>query len=147
MRVASGTVSDAAGRTMHEVDVAVFGHDDAGPESLLAIGEVTWQETMTIGHVRRLAHIRDLLRQRGDVRARATRLLCFSGAGFGRELVDEARADPTVQLVGLQRLYEGVLQPVIVRRRAGLRPEAVVRAPELLGTGRRRNRRQSRLGG
>jgi AAA+ ATPase superfamily predicted ATPase len=107
LRVASGTVSDAAGRTMHEVDVAVFGHDDAGPESLLAIGEVKWQETITTGHVRRLAHIRELLRRRGDVRAHGTRLICFSGAGFSRDLVEEARADPTVQLVGLRRLYEG----------------------------------------
>ena len=107
IRVASGTVSDAADRTTHEVDVVVFGHDDAGPESLLAIGEVKWQETMTMGHIRRLAHIRELLRQRGDIRAHGTRLLCFSGAGFSRELVAAARADPAVQLVGLQRLYEG----------------------------------------
>jgi uncharacterized protein len=107
IRVASGTISDAAGRTMHEVDVAVFGHDDAGPESLLAIGEVKWQETMTASHVRRLAHIRELLRGKGEVRAHSTRLLCFSGAGFSREVIEASRSDPGIQLIGLRRLYEG----------------------------------------
>jgi hypothetical protein len=105
-RVASGTVHDAAGRTTHEVDVAVFGRD-SGSENLLAIGEAKWQETMTLSHLARLQRIRELLRERGGVRAERTRLLCFSGAGFSADLEEAAAHDPAVQLVGLERLYEG----------------------------------------
>jgi hypothetical protein len=107
LRVSSGTVSDPAGQTSHQVDVAVLGQADSGLESLLAIGEVTWQETMTVRHLKRLERIRELLRQRQAVRAETTRLLCFSGTGFDRELVERSRVDPAVQLVGLRRLYEG----------------------------------------
>ncbi|MDT3397151.1 ATP-binding protein [Streptomyces sp. B1866] len=109
-RVASGTVNDPAARTSREVDIAVFGHcEDAGPdrEALLAIGEAKWNETMGLGHLRRLQHIRDLLRARGAVPADGTRLLCFSGAGFSDDLRRAADQDGAVALVDLARLYGG----------------------------------------
>ncbi|WP_422397081.1 AAA family ATPase [Streptomyces gobiensis] len=106
-RVAAGTINDAAAKTNHEVDVAVFGRDDGDREHLLAIGEAKWQEKMGVGHLQRLQHIRELLRKRGDIRAQSARLLCFSGAGFTEELRRIADTDTTVQLIDLERLYYG----------------------------------------
>ena len=34
-----------------------------------------------------------------------TRLICYSGAGFGPELAARAAGDPSIQLVGLDKLY------------------------------------------
>jgi AAA+ ATPase superfamily predicted ATPase len=107
-RVASGAISDGDGRTVHEVDVAVFGREGNTGETLLAIGEAKWQETMTLSHLHRLERIRTLLGARRDIRAEQTRLLCFSGAGFSEDLKRIAATDPTVQLVDLERLYSGV---------------------------------------
>lgn len=107
-RVASGTVPDPAARTSHEVDVAVFGTDDAsgGGERLLAIGEAKWNDTIGVTHLRRLEHIRDLLRARQGIDARHTRLLCF-GTGFTDDLRTAAAATDTVHLVDPARLYHG----------------------------------------
>ncbi|MEU8348376.1 ATP-binding protein [Streptomyces sp. NPDC048845] len=110
-RVAAGTVSDPAAKTGHEVDVAVFGRDDSadGPEHevLLAIGEAKWNDTMGIGHLRRLEHIRGLLATRTGAPGREPRLMCFSGAGFTDELRRIAERDRGVQLVDMHRLYHG----------------------------------------
>jgi hypothetical protein len=106
-RVESGTVADPAARTGHEVDLAAFGRTDDDREVLLAIGEAKWNERMGLTHLDRLVHIRELIRARGSVHAPATRLLCFSGAGFSDELRAAADGDHTVQLVGLERLYHG----------------------------------------
>lgn len=106
-RVESGTVPDPTAKTTHEVDLATFGRDEDGREVLLAIGEAKWNETMGLGHLQRLDHIRTLLRARAGVHAERTRLLCFSGAGFTSDLRDLAHRDPTVQLVDLDRLYAG----------------------------------------
>jgi AAA+ ATPase superfamily predicted ATPase len=105
-RVASGTVHDPDARTSHEVDVAVFGQADGGREVLLAIGEAKWGETMGLGHLERLEHIRELLRARDPGLAATTRLLCFSGAGFSNEL-RAAAPGRGAQLIGLERLYHG----------------------------------------
>lgn len=111
-RVAAGTVNDPSARTSHEVDVAVFGedeHETTGRETLLAIGEAKWNDTMGLAHLERLRHIRNLLASRptGATASHRTRLLCFSGAGFTDELRGIADRDRTVQLVDLNRLYEG----------------------------------------
>ncbi|MGW0823919.1 hypothetical protein [Streptomyces sp. NPDC002845] len=106
-RVESGTVADPGAKASHEVDLAVFGRADDGRETLPTIGEAKWNDTMGVGHLDRLRRIRELLRGRPGLHAPDTRLLCFSGAGFTGELRALADADPTVQLVGLDRLYEG----------------------------------------
>jgi hypothetical protein len=106
VRVASGTVPDPDARTTAEVDIVCFGRGDNNQEMLLAIGEAKWQETMTTGHLRRLERIRDLLRARGQPGADTVRLLLFSGAGFNDALSDKA-TDPSIQLIGLDRLYYG----------------------------------------
>jgi AAA+ ATPase superfamily predicted ATPase len=106
-RVASGTVPDADARKTAEVDVVVFGRGEDHRDTLLAIGEARWQETMTTGHLKRLEHIRDLLLARGEPGAESTRLLLFSGTGFNSALAERAASDPSVQLIGLERLYHG----------------------------------------
>ncbi|SFB85231.1 hypothetical protein [Streptomyces aidingensis] len=57
--------------------------------------------------MRRLERIRELLRAREGMAAEAARPLCFGGAGFTEELRAVAEADPSVQLIGLDRLYDG----------------------------------------
>ncbi|WP_326595252.1 hypothetical protein [Streptomyces sp. NBC_01803] len=62
---------------------------------------------MGMGHLRRLEHIRTLLRAREGVEAADTRLFCFSGGGFTDELLACADGDAAVQLIDLDRLYNG----------------------------------------
>jgi hypothetical protein len=59
---------------------------------------------MTPGHTRRLRRARDLLAVKG-YDTTATRLTCYSGAGFDDDLRAEARHDDLIQLVGLDTLY------------------------------------------
>jgi hypothetical protein len=104
-RVGHGTVNDPAGRSTYEVDVVVFGLDDAGRQPLLAIGEAKWGETIGLGHVDRLSRIRDLLAAQGRYGASTARLACFGGAGFTDELTEAARRDDSIVLVRPADLY------------------------------------------
>jgi hypothetical protein len=104
-QVASGVVLDSKTKTSHEVDVAVFGRDDFGRETLLAIGEAKWNDTLGLGHLQRLETIRTLLRARDGVPTVDTRLLLFSGVGFTDDLLRVAGRDDAVQLIDLERLY------------------------------------------
>ena len=106
-RVAAGTVSDPTTRSAREIDAAAFGRDPDGREVLLAIGEAKWNDTMGIGHLRRLEEIRDLVHGHDPALAANTRLICYSGAGFMPELRQRAIKDDTVILVDLPRLYHG----------------------------------------
>jgi hypothetical protein len=60
---------------------------------------------MTLGHLERLRRARELLAVKGYDMS-ATRLACYSGAGFDHELSDAAKDDRRVQLIGLDRLYD-----------------------------------------
>jgi uncharacterized protein len=111
VRVESGTVNDPGNKKTCEVDVAVFETGDDGREALLAIGEVKWQETMGMGHLERLRHIRGLLTAQGRRGAAAARLLCFSGAGFSPDLTDEAARSGDIRLLTPADLYTGTLLP------------------------------------
>ena len=104
-RFVAWIVNDSAAGTQHEVDVAVFGRDEQGGGKLLAIGEAKWHGTVGTGHLRRLAHVRGLLRVRDGVRADRCRLLLFSGGGFADDLRSVAATDLGVQLVDLDSLY------------------------------------------
>ena len=106
-RVGHGTVNDPARRTGHEVDVAVVGIADGVKAPLLAIGEAKWNDTMGLGHLERLRHIRTIITTAGRYDTRPTRLVCFSGAGFTSDLRDRADQDESVQLIDLRRLYAG----------------------------------------
>ncbi|WP_308190649.1 hypothetical protein [Streptomyces sp. HPF1205] len=89
----------------HELDVVTFGLDDNGSSPVLAIGEVKWGETMGIGHIERLAHIRGLLTAQGRPGAAEARLACYSAAGFTDELRERAEADPELVLIEAADLY------------------------------------------
>jgi AAA+ ATPase superfamily predicted ATPase len=106
-RVEPGTVNDPSSKKTHEVDVAAHGFDDADRQSLLAIGEVKWHETMGMAHLERLRHIRGLLIAQGRPGAATARLLCFSGAGFTGELADEATSSGDIRLLTPAGLYAG----------------------------------------
>jgi AAA+ ATPase superfamily predicted ATPase len=106
-RVGSGTVADPAAKTTHEIDVAVFGSEEDGRRTLLAVGEAKWNEPIGVRRLRRLEHIRGLLRGRTDIEVENTRLLYFSGAGFTDEVRSLAATSDSVQLVDLDRLYHG----------------------------------------
>ena len=103
--VAAGVVPDPANRTQIQVDVAVLGPEISGePQRVLSLGEAKWGKVMTLGHARRLRRARDLLAVKG-YDTRATKLTCYSGAGFDEDLRAEARHDNLVQLVGLDTVY------------------------------------------
>jgi hypothetical protein len=108
-RVAPGTVNDPASRKTRQVDVAAFGFEGSDRQTLLAIGEVKWHETMGLAHLERLRQIRGLLAGQGRHGAAGARLLCFSGAGFTAELVDEAARSGDLRLVTPADLYMGVV--------------------------------------
>jgi hypothetical protein len=55
----------------------------------------------------RRVNIRELLRARGVVNAENARLLCFSGTGFTIGLRELSQASPAIQLIDLDRLYQG----------------------------------------
>jgi hypothetical protein len=57
----------------------------------------------------RLRQIRGLLTAQGRHGAAGARLLCFSGAGFTAELVDEAARSGDLRLLGPADLYAGIL--------------------------------------
>jgi hypothetical protein len=108
--VAPGTVNDPASRKTRHVDIAAFGFEGSSDRpTLLAIGEVKWHETMGLAHLERLRQIRGLLTAQGRHGAAGARLLCFSGAGFTAELVDEADRSGDLRLVTPADLYTGVL--------------------------------------
>jgi AAA+ ATPase superfamily predicted ATPase len=104
-RVGHGIVHDPRSRSNHEVDAAVIGIADDGKTPLLAIGEAKWNDTMGIGHLDRLRHIRSLIAQAGRYDTTATRLLCFSGTGFNDRLRQAARVSGDVLLIGPEQLY------------------------------------------
>ncbi|HEX6472952.1 MAG TPA: ATP-binding protein [Streptosporangiaceae bacterium] len=103
--VGYGVVNDPDHRTSHEVDVVVLGEEDGSARKVLSLGEAKWGETMGMGHVDRLARVRDLLSKRG-YDTRHTRLACYSATGFTADLIRAAAAGD-VLAVDLERLYSG----------------------------------------
>jgi uncharacterized protein len=103
--VAAGVIADPLRHSQIQVDVAVFAPDDPGrPRRVLSLGEAKWDKVMNAGHLERLRRARDLLAVKGYDTS-ATRLTCYSGAGFDGGLRDVARTDTRVQLIGLDALY------------------------------------------
>lgn len=58
-----------------------------------------------LNQLRRLEHIRSLLRGRAD--SDQPRLLLFAGHGFTSDLTSDASSRPDVDLIDLPRLYHG----------------------------------------
>ena len=80
---------------------------DVGLVVVDGVGEAKWQETMSASHLRKLEHIRELLVAKGEPGAQDARLFLFGGARFSDALIQRAAADPSIQLIGLDRLYYG----------------------------------------
>ncbi len=78
--------------------MVVFGLADDDRVPILALGEAKWGETMGVGHLTRLRHIRGLLAAQGRHSAQNAKLLCYSGAGFTSDLRAEAEKSPEVGL-------------------------------------------------
>jgi len=103
--VAAGVVADPLRRSQIEVDVAVFAPDEPGrPRRVLSLGEAKWDKVMSVGRLERLRRAAALLSVKGYDTS-ATRLACYSGAGFDRGLREAAGTDTRVRLVGLDALY------------------------------------------
>lgn len=103
--VSTGSVTDPAARTSHEVDVVVHGAVGQDQGILLSIGEAKWHKVMDVRHLERLRHILGLLATRGIDTTHA-RPACYSGLGFTPALRAAASRDEVI-LVDLQRLYGG----------------------------------------
>jgi AAA+ ATPase superfamily predicted ATPase len=105
-RVGHGVIADRAARSRHEVDIAIVGiAEGAEPAPLLAIGEAKWNDTMGMGHLERLEHVRTLAARTSKYASAHTRLVLCSGAGFNDRLQARARAAGDVVLVGVDELY------------------------------------------
>ena len=88
----------------HELDIVVANDPSGG--LIIAIGEAkAASSAMEVRELRRLEHLRGLLPSaRVD---QPPKLLLFGRSGFSPELVAEAAARPDVELIGLERLYQG----------------------------------------
>jgi uncharacterized protein len=103
--VGSTVVADPARRAGIQIDVAVLAAGDPGePGRVLCLGEAKHGKKLGLRHLDRLRRARDLLSVRG-YDTRETTLACYSGAGFEPPLLDVARTDPSVRLVGTEDLY------------------------------------------
>jgi hypothetical protein len=103
--VGQGVVNDAAGKSVHQVNLVVTGIADGKKTPLLAIGEAKWGEVMGSAHIDRLQLIRSLVSDVGRYDTAQTKLMCLSGAGFTRGLRDLASSDSGILLVDAGELY------------------------------------------
>jgi hypothetical protein len=89
----------------HELEAVVV-EDPVADGRVLAIGETNAADgPMGAGQLRRLEHLRALLP--AGRAGQPTRLLLFSRSGFAAGLAEEAAARSDVELVGLERIYQG----------------------------------------
>ncbi len=112
-----GTLGGAAGavrpteiacrehREGHELDLVVT-EDSAATSRISAIGEAkATSDPIGTGQLRRLEHLRGLLPSARV--AQPPKLLLFSRTGFTTDLAQEAASRPDVELVSLNRIYQG----------------------------------------
>lgn len=107
-RVGFAQVNDTRAKQQFGLDIVAeaAGGKTEGRPRLLAIGEAKSGEALrTLADLARLDRLRGLLAARADVGE--TRLLLFGRAGFDPDLVAEARRRRDVELIDLERLYEG----------------------------------------
>ena len=100
-------INDANARTQHEVDVVAIGRNDDGSSAVLALGEAKHTKAKrTPSDLARLEHIRNLAAAKHPS-AQSARLLLFSASGFDHNLTQQAAKRKDVELINLERLYEG----------------------------------------
>jgi AAA+ ATPase superfamily predicted ATPase len=108
-QVGHGSLTSAAERVVHELDVLAVSEPPVGdgPRALLAIGEVKWGTRLGVGQLGRLERAREVLSGRPRLDAGDARLLLASASGFTGDLVGAARRRRDVVLVDLERIYSG----------------------------------------
>jgi uncharacterized protein len=93
-------------RQEHELE-AVIVEEPVATGRVMAIGETNETDgPMDAGQLRPLEHLRALLP--GERVGQPPRLLLFSRSGFTAGLVEEAAARSDVELISLERIYDGV---------------------------------------
>jgi hypothetical protein len=100
-------VNDAAARSRVELDVvAVAGNPNANRPRILALGEAKGgTASRTVADLRKLERGRAILGEMA--RVDGAKLLVFSRSGFERDLLAVAADRNDVELVDLERLYQG----------------------------------------
>lgn len=98
------TTLTLADNTEIQLDVVVAANDADIPSerSILALGEAKASERLSVAHLRRLESARRTI----GTKAASARLLLF-GANFSRALLAAAKVRTDVELINLDRLYEG----------------------------------------
>lgn len=105
--VGPAVVNDQRARAQHEVDVVATARSRTGATRVIAIGEAKHTNRQrAVADLDRLERVRTLLTGRGQASV-ATRLLLFSAAGFDRKLQEVAAARDDLELIDLDRMYNG----------------------------------------
>lgn len=105
--IGPAVINDPKARTQHELDVVAMARLGTGASSVVAIGEAKHtNRPRATRDLDRLQRIRDLLLERGDATP-TTKLLLFSAHGFDRNLARAAVDRADVELIDLDRLYNG----------------------------------------
>jgi hypothetical protein len=105
--VGPAVVNDQRARAQHELDVVATTRARSGATRVAAIGEAKHSNrARSIADFARLEHIRSLLTDR-DQSTPTTKLLLFSASGFARNLTAAADGRDDVELIDLDRMYNG----------------------------------------
>jgi AAA+ ATPase superfamily predicted ATPase len=105
--VGPAVINDDKARAQHELDVVATTRLTSGASEVIAIGEAKHTgRARTVADLDRLERIRTLLVARGAAPT-ATKLLLFSANGFDRNLTQAAASREDVELIDLDRLYNG----------------------------------------
>ncbi len=102
----SAVVACVEHRAGHEIDVVAIEDLPGSARKVLAIGEAkATEKPVGDGELARLDHLRELLPP--STASTQVRLLLFSRSGFTKELTESAGHREDVELIDLDRLYQG----------------------------------------
>lgn len=105
--VGPAVVNNATQRIQHEVDVVALAREQDGSSRVLAIGEAKHTTSKrTLSDLTRLEELRELIAKKQPT-ATASNLLLFSASGFERNLRTAADKRADVELINIDRLYNG----------------------------------------
>lgn len=106
-QIGGAVVNDQEARAQHELDLVAKVRVSGGATEVAAIGEAKHTlRPRSVSDLSRLERIRTLLNERGQAPA-TTKLLLFSATGFDRNLVAAADRRGDVELIDLNRMYQG----------------------------------------
>lgn len=105
--VGPAVVNDTGQRTQHEVDVVALARKEDGSSRVLAIGEAKHTTSKRpLSDLTRLDELRDLIAKK-QPSAISSKLLLFSASGFEGNLRSAADQRSDVELIDVDRLYNG----------------------------------------